>query len=260
MGVAMSAALIGGATAIGGAVMSSKASGKAADAQASAAAGAQAMDQANLDFNMQQYEDHMSAVADLEEIFGPIKENMANYYNNMSPERYEMMGKESIEKQYQKANDNISAMFSNNGMYGSGQQASAQVALEAAKAESAGENKQNAMTQYNNEQMGWLNFGINEINANKGFASGTAAAASNVMSQSSANQMQAGAAMANIHNQQSTNWGGLSSAGLGMAGYALGSMGKAPVMSGGMPSSMAGGNTSGYHLTTDTGSVDWSNS
>ena len=219
----MSVAAVGGLVVAGaGMVASSSAANKAAGAQRDANGKAYAMDQANLSFQKKQYERQMEDVGALEDIFGPVRENLGNYYKNMSPERYQMQGKEQLEKQYQRTNDNIDAMFSNNGMYGSGQMASAKVAMEAQREEALASNNQNAMNQYNQEQQQWLQFGVNEINQNKGFAAGTQAGISNAFGQASNNIMAGGNAMANIGMQQAQGWGQMATGGMQIAGYGMG--------------------------------------
>lgn len=53
---------------------------------------ASAAEQAQLDFAKQQYEDWKN-------IYGPIQNNLAAYYNNLTPDRIEAQGKQAIELQ-----------------------------------------------------------------------------------------------------------------------------------------------------------------
>ncbi len=215
-------AAVGALTSVAGMIGSNSASNAAADAQAQANADAHSINQQNMDFQLQQYENNMADVSALEDVFGPVRDNISNYYNNMSPEMYQMQGAEAIQNQFTQANDNINAMFSNNGMYGSGQQVSANVALEAMRADSLANNKQTAQQEYNAQQQNWLEFGVNEINANKGFQANSQAGVSNSMSNAANSMMQGGNAMANIGMQQAAGWGGFATGGMQMAGYAMG--------------------------------------
>ncbi len=155
-----------------GAYTSSQSASAAAGAQNDANRSAAASSAANLAFQQQQYGDHMARVEELEDMFGPIRENLDNYYSNMSPERYQLQGKEALEREYETTNKNIDAMFSNNGMYNSGQMANAKLAMEANREQMMAQNDQNAMNQYQAEQQNWLNSGIQELGVANGLAAG----------------------------------------------------------------------------------------
>ena len=219
----MSAAIVAGVV-VGGAGMigSSIAAGKAADAQRDGNKQAAASNQANLDFQREQYDKQMEDIGALEDIFGPVRENLGNYYKNMSPERYQMIGKENLEKQYQRSNDQLDAVFSNNGMYNSGQAMSARVALEEQREVSMGANQQNAMNQYQQEQTNWLKFGTADMNQQKAHAAGQAGNVGNAFGQSANSFQNGGNAMAQIGMQRAQGWGQFGSGGLQMAGYAMG--------------------------------------
>jgi len=219
----MSAAAVAGIAIAGvGAIASSQAAGKAADAQREGNNQANAMNQANLDFQKEQYNKQMQDVADLEDIFGPVRENLGNYYKNMSPERYQMIGKENLEKQYQRSNDQLDAVFSNNGMYNSGQAMSARVALEEQREVSMGANQQNAMNQYQQEQTNWLKFGTADMNQQKAHAAGQAGNVGNAFGASANSFQNGGNAMAQIGMQRAQGWGQFGSGGMQLAGYAMG--------------------------------------
>lgn len=66
-----------------GSLMSANSANKAAKYASQAEA-------AQLDFSKQQY-------ADWKAIFGPLQTNLANYYNNLTPDRLEAQGKQAIE-------------------------------------------------------------------------------------------------------------------------------------------------------------------
>ena len=83
MSAAIAAVVVGGVAAAGGAYMSSKAAGAAADAAQAGTEASLAMQQKGLDFQMKIYEEQMSQVAALEDIFGPVRDNLAQYYNNI---------------------------------------------------------------------------------------------------------------------------------------------------------------------------------
>ena len=217
----MSAAIIAATAAVASVGASVYGANKAADASAAGTAAAQASAQAQLDFDTQRYEDQMSEVAGLEEIFGPIRDNLDKYYRDMSVEQIELRGKVNIEKEYERSNKQIDAVFSNNGMYSSGQRASAQVALEAAREETTGRNRLNAESQFNQEQQNWLGFGLQEKNSVRGLAANTAG----LISQGYGNQaniaMQGGMNAANINMQKAQGFGDMASGFAQLGGYAM---------------------------------------
>ena len=225
----MSAAIIAAATVAGGVISggasiyaSQQASSAAADASKNATAAASASSAEQLAFNREQWEAQMADVADIEAIFGPVKDNLSKYYQNMSVEQIQLRGKEQLEKQYVASNENIDKVFSNNGMYNSGQRASAQVALEASREEALGANLQNAEQSFNTQQLNWLNVGIQEKNT----AQGLAGQSVNAINQSYGNAQnivtQGGANLSNIYSQQSSNYADFAGGMFNLAGYAAG--------------------------------------
>ena len=200
MSAAVAALAVGVVGTAGSMYMSNKASGAAADAAAQGSAEAALANANNLGFQKEQYESAMQDVADLEDIFGPIQDNMAEYYNNISPEMYQLQGKEAIENQYKRSKESLDAAFSNNGMFNSGQNANARAALEASREATLGANRQNAVNQYQNDEMQWLNFGSNQLNQNKSFAYNAGAGVSNVYNQQANTALNSGQTMASIHS------------------------------------------------------------
>lgn len=178
--------------------------------------------QAQLDFNREQWETQMAEVDALESMFGPIRENLNNYYQDMSVEQYELRGKEQLEKQYQQSSENLDKVFSNNGMYNSGQMASANVALEVAREESLGANKLNAENQYNQQQLQWLGMGLQEKSAAQGLATQYSQGMNSAFGNQSNIAMQGGTNQSNISMQQSQGYSQLGNGMLQLGGYAAG--------------------------------------
>lgn len=214
-------------SAIGG-MMQAESSKDAAKIAGDAAMVQAEIDEDRLEFQMQAYEDTMNNIADLEEIFGPMRDNIARYYNNLSPEMYQMQGKEAIERQYQKAEENISAVFSNNGMFNSGQMAGARVALEASRAESLARNQQQAPQQYIQGQSQALSMGLNEMASQRGQSVQQQGMVSSAMQQQGANTNQAGQVQAGYAQQQGQIWGNT----LNQIGSSIGLIGGAALMGG----------------------------
>lgn len=94
-----------------GGIKSNKSASKL-DKQATAA------EQAQLDFAKQQYEDWKG-------IFGPIQDNLAAYYNNLTPNRIEAQGKQAIELQRDQWLSRIEEDFAARGLTNSALQGSA---------------------------------------------------------------------------------------------------------------------------------------
>ena len=65
-----------------------------------------------------------------QEIYGGIEENLANYYQNLSPDLYSAQMKDSITKQYEQSSQNLSANLAARGIQGSGVEAAGMTQLE----------------------------------------------------------------------------------------------------------------------------------
>ena len=96
------AAVIGGVVSVGGAIMSSKSASKDRRAANNA-------EQAQLDFAKQQYDDWKA-------IYGPIEQNLADYYNNITPEYYETVGLEAIEAEYTVVREDLERSMAQRGL------------------------------------------------------------------------------------------------------------------------------------------------
>lgn len=221
--MSVSVAGIAAAATVGATVYSaSKSASASKDATAAARASASeqaAVDRERLGFDMKAYEDQMQSIADLEEIFGPIRENLSNYYSNVSPQMYEMRGKDAIENEFKKAQASLDATFSQNGMFNSGQMINAKTALEAARAEANAKNTTNAGQQYAAEQASWLTIGLNEQSSMRGQAVQQQGLISNAYGQQAANIGSQGNTMANLYNQQSQAWSQTATGAAHLGGY-----------------------------------------
>ena len=181
------------------------------------------------DFERAQWEEQMEEVAKLEEMFGPIRENLSKYYSAMTPEQFKLRGKEAIEREYERSDQAIDAVFSNNGMYNSGQRADAQVALESAREQAMGESMVAGESQYQQEQQNWLTSGLNEKTNAQNLADRQQGRYSNAMT-NQMNVAQAGnTSMQNMYNNQinqynsdATAAGQMVSGGLKTAAYMYG--------------------------------------
>lgn len=103
-------------SAVVGAVVSNNASKRATKA-------ASAASESELAFNQQRYDDW-------KEVYGPIQDNLSDYYSNLSPDLYEAQGLEAFNAEFQKAQDDVAASLAQRGITDSG--LSAQLAQQGA--------------------------------------------------------------------------------------------------------------------------------
>ena len=234
---------IAGVAVAGAGAYMSNANAKAAARDARDANGnALPMSASQLEWEKSKHAETMETIGGLEDIFGPVRENLGNYYKNMTPERQQLIGKEALEKQYDRSTQQLDATFSNNGMYNSGQAMSARMALEDQREVSMGQNQQNAMNDYNQQQTQWLAQGTNEMNALRGIATQQQGMVGNQSRQGANMMQQGGQFQAGIGMQQAQGWGQMASGGLQVAGYAMGGGfgGQSSLSGGGLAASGAG--------------------
>ncbi|ANY29561.1 DNA ejection [Pseudoalteromonas phage PH1] len=103
-------------SAVVGAVVSNNASKRATKA-------ASAASESELAFNQQRYDDW-------KEVYGPIQDNLSDYYSNLSPDLYEAQGLEAFNAEFQKAQDDVATSLAQRGITDSG--LSAQLAQQGA--------------------------------------------------------------------------------------------------------------------------------
>lgn len=103
-------AAIPAVAAIGGALISSSASSKASKRAASSEAAA-------LGFEQQKYDDW-------QQVFGPLQDNLAKYYNSVSPDYYASAGLEAFQKERTQQLDTMTEQLAQRGLQGSGLEAS----------------------------------------------------------------------------------------------------------------------------------------
>ncbi len=96
---------------------------------------------------------------DWEAMFGPIQENLSNYYSSMDPKDFARMGKGTIDEAYQTASDSLQKNLAQRGIQGGGVEAGAQAQLESATALARGQNVINAENTYNQAQQSFLQSG-----------------------------------------------------------------------------------------------------
>lgn len=105
----MPAAAIGAVAGIGGALISSSASKSAANKAANSASN-------ELAFNQAQYDRW-------QEVFGPIQDNLSEYYQSLTPDYYEAAGLQAFEKERQAQMTTLNEQLAQRGLTGSGLEA-----------------------------------------------------------------------------------------------------------------------------------------
>ncbi len=92
---------VAGATVVG--------AGMSRNAAKSASRDAKQASQAELAFSQEQYDDW-------KEVYGPLQDNLSEYYTNLTPEFYEAVGLENLEQQLQVSNQRLDEMFAQRGI------------------------------------------------------------------------------------------------------------------------------------------------
>jgi len=103
------AAIVPIVASVAGAAISANASSKAAKSAASSA-------QNELDFNKAQYNRW-------QEVFGPIQDNLSEYYQSLTPDYYEAAGLQAFEKENQAQMATLNEQLAQRGLTGSGLEA-----------------------------------------------------------------------------------------------------------------------------------------
>lgn len=211
------AAVIGAATIGAGASYmagksASKSASKASDASAYAAELQYETSQEQLAFQKQQY-------ADWEGIFGPIQQNLSQYYQYLSPDTYSALGIQNIEKQYVQSRQNLDQELAKRGISNSGATVAGLTQLEQASMLGKAEVRTNAPQMVASAKQGFLNAGLG-LQGN--LQSGISNSYSNQMSilgQQSSNSLQ----QSNLYaNQAAQGYAGIgSSIGAGINSYMM---------------------------------------
>lgn len=164
---------VAGATVVGG-VMQKNAADDATESARQASS-------EQLAFEREQYDDW-------QEIYGPLQENLADYYTNLTPEFYEAVGLQNYQKELQDTQANIRERLAQSGLStrsGVEQSLLAQSEIEAA--ESRASIRSEAQRQVNEDKTRFLQIGLGQ-NPSSSLSQTLAQRSSNL--QSIANQQQ----------------------------------------------------------------------
>lgn len=142
----MLGAIIGGVASIGGALLGKKASDKATAAASEAEAAA-------LAFEREKYDDWQT-------VFGPIQQNLSNYYSNLTPESYEAIGLEAIQREYSTLETRLNETLAQRGLTNSGAALALEKDLSIQEAEAKADVRRSAPTMAAAEKAGFLQIGL----------------------------------------------------------------------------------------------------
>lgn len=144
----MPAAAIGSVAAVGGAVISSRGAKKAAQTAADAQG-------AQLEFDMQRYDDWQN-------IFGGLQENLSNYYNSISPDYYTAAGLEAFEQEREAQMTRLNETLAQRGLQNSGLAATAKREDAISSAEARASIRREAPRQAREDQSRFLQIGMGQ--------------------------------------------------------------------------------------------------
>lgn len=139
-------AVIAGTAAVAGAVISSNSAKKSAKTAANA-------QNRSTDFAQQQYDDWQA-------IYGPVQDNLSNYYSNLTPDYYEALGLETFELEKNNALDQLNQNLAQRGLTDSGVALQLKSDLNLAAASERAKIRRQAPAQVAQEQSGFLSVGM----------------------------------------------------------------------------------------------------
>jgi len=148
---AIATAIVG--TAVVGGIVSSKAADSAAEAQEQATAAASKAADDQLAFQKQQYQEW-------QDVYGPIQDNLAEFYQNYDAEEVTSLGLQNIEREYNQSKDSLIQEMAQRGMDTSGLTASSLTALSAVKAAEKATIRSQAPLQAAQAQQSFLGMGL----------------------------------------------------------------------------------------------------
>lgn len=242
----MSGAAIMGAAVIGAGA--SYSSAKSASKSSSAAlASADASAQLQYEVSMEQLEFQKQQYSNWEDIFGPIQQNLSNYYKNLSSDTIASSGLQNIEQQYIASRQNLDTQLAKRGITNSGATAAGLTQLETARMLGKAQVQTNAPMIAAQQQSNFLAGGLGQQSQLQQGISNTYANQMNMFGQQSLNKQN----MSNQYaNQAAQAYSGIgSSVGTGISTYMnyqsnqnlANSLSNQNTASGGVVSQMTGG-------------------
>lgn len=173
-------AAIAAVGAIGGSIISSRASSKASKRAADA-------QNAQLNFDMERYDDWQN-------IFGGVQENLSNYYNSISPDYYVAAGLEAFEKEREAQMGKLNETLAQRGLSNSGLAATVATEDAISSAEARASIRREAPRQAREDQSRFLQIGMGQ-NPGSSVSSTLGGIAANAQTQANQASQAAGQAM-----------------------------------------------------------------
>jgi len=155
------AAVIGGAAVLGAgsSYMASKNASKQAKAARKSADASSALQyeasMEQLAFNQQQYEDWQS-------IFGPVQQNLASYYKNLSPDTVASLGLQNLEQEYTRSTQLLDQALARRGITNSGATEAGLTQLEQTRMLGRAQVRNDASNIVAQQQANFLNIGMGQ--------------------------------------------------------------------------------------------------
>jgi len=99
---------------------------------------------------------------DWQEVYGPLQENLSEYYINLSPDQYEVMGLEAIEEEKAASLRALNERLAQRGISDSGLAAAAELNIEMTALENRAEIRRAAPGAVAEQQLGFLQVGLGQ--------------------------------------------------------------------------------------------------
>jgi len=150
--------------------------------------------------------------ADWKAVYGPLQENLGNYYKNLSPDKYSQQAVEQVQVETNNALKHIDTEFAQRGLDDSGIKAATEIAMQSNAANQKANIRANADDIVHNKQMQFLGLGLGQGTQMLGTIGNVASNGANAQ-----------AGIASSYNQTSSTLGAASMNALGGAiGTAVG--------------------------------------
>ena len=145
-----------------GAYSSSQASKSAAKSADAATRAQQEGNQSAYDAAMTELDFAKEKQADWDSVYGPVQDNLGEYYKTLTPEKYEAMGVQKINEEYAKSQQNITKVLAQRGISGSGIEAAALTSLEQSSASAKANVRATADEKVAGEKKSFLQLGLGQ--------------------------------------------------------------------------------------------------
>lgn len=195
------------AVGVGGIVVGAYSASQASDSAGAAADKATAAQQAG---NQQAYDAAMAELdfakkkqEDWDKVYGPVQDNLGEYYKTLTPEKYEAAGVQKINEEFAKSQQNITRVLAQRGISGSGTEAASLTALEQTAATDRAGVRATADDKVAAEKKAFLQIGLNQSAGINQLTTG----GFNALSTAGSNLATQSAASANTYNQLSQQAG-----------------------------------------------------